>query len=353
MADSSIEIRHRNGSYLVTFERFAYVAASLPDDCIVITDSNVHAHWRIEGRQTVVIPPGESAKSLEQFGRLVSECARLGAKRKTTLAALGGGVIGDLAGFVASAYMRGVPYVQVPTSLLAQVDSSVGGKVAIDIPEGKNLVGAFYPPAAVFICEETLGTLPDRHFVNGCAEVIKYGAILDEGLARELDTQPLFRSDPRLGNIVERCIRLKAKVVAEDELDLTGLRACLNFGHTVGHAIERVTGYGPTLHGEAVAVGMVVESLLGEAIGVTPQGTADWMAQYVGKHGLPAVHDCLADAAGLVAAMRTDKKNEGRGLGFSLLTRIGECKLVTGVGEGTVAAMIEKACKRFAGHWLS
>lgn len=350
MAQPSIEIRHRTGSYSVQFASFANVQRLLPEDCLVITDSNVNAFWRFDGRKTAVIPPGESAKSLEQFGGLISECAKNGATRKTALVALGGGVIGDLVGFVAATYMRGVPFIQVPTTLLAQVDSSVGGKVAIDMPEGKNLVGSFYPPQAVYVCGETLETLPARHFANGCAEVIKYGAILDEGLARKLDSEPMLEADGRLGEIVERCIRLKADVVARDELDLTGLRACLNFGHTVGHAIERVTGYGPTLHGEAIAVGMVAECLVGESAGITPPGTADWMAQYVAKHRLPAFHDCLLDAETLVEAMRTDKKNEGRGIAFSLLTRIGECKLVTGIDESAVVASIKEACKRYAGH---
>lgn len=350
MANRSFEIRHRNGAYTVQFLDFAEARREIPEGSVVITDSNVHSHWRLEGLETIVIEPGESAKSLEQYGRLISECANRGAKRKTTLVALGGGVVGDLVGFVAATYMRGVPYLQIPTSLLAQVDSSVGGKVGIDMPEGKNLVGAFYPPAGVHICLDTLKTLPARQFRNGCAEVIKYGAILDEGLARELDWEPLLGIEPRLGHIVERCITLKADVVARDELDLTGLRACLNFGHTVGHAIERVTGYGPTLHGEAVAVGMVVESLLGEAEGVTPKGTADWMEQYVAKHGLATTHECLRDAAGLVRAMRTDKKNEGQGIAFSLLTRVGECKLVTDINESAVESAIEEACRRYAGH---
>lgn len=349
MPIAPIEIQSRAGNYPVRCCSFSDAASFLPDDCIVITDENVNRHWQLAGKRTVVIPPGEGAKSLSQFGELISDCARLGAKRRTSLVALGGGVIGDLVGFVASAYMRGVPFIQIPTTLLAQVDSSVGGKVAIDMPEGKNIVGAFYPPTMVLVCRETMSTLPERQFRNGCAEVIKYGAILDRELADELYRHPLVSPEGPLEQIVDRCIRLKAQVVAEDELDLTGIRACLNFGHTVGHAIEQVTGYGPVLHGEGVAIGMVVESLLGERLGVTPEGTADWMAAYVRKHSLPVSSECMSDAAGLAAAMRSDKKNERTGLAFSLLTRIGECKLSTGVEETVVIDAIKEACKRYAG----
>ena len=349
MATSPIVIQHRTGTYPVRFESFSKILNDLPEDCLVITDSNVDSFWKLEGKRKIVVPAGESSKSLDQFGKLISDCAKLGAKRKTALVALGGGVIGDLVGFVASAYMRGVPFIQIPTTLLAQVDSSVGGKVAIDMPEGKNIVGAFYPPSAVYVCRETLSTLPTRQFKNGCAEVIKYGAILDEKLANELDSRPLHENDERLEQVIEQCIMLKAEVVAQDELDLTGVRACLNFGHTVGHAIEQITGYGPILHGEAIAVGMVVEALLGEMMGVTPAGIADWTDQYVQKHGLPSTCNCLNNENELVPAMRSDKKNEGQGIGFSLLTRIGQCKLVTGVDENTVAAAIKEACKRYAG----
>jgi len=349
MATSPIDIQHRTGSYPVQFASFETIKSCLPDDSLVITDSNVDSFWKLHGKRTIVVPAGEGSKSLEQFGKLISECARSGAKRKTTLVALGGGVIGDLVGFVASAYMRGVPFIQIPTTLLAQVDSSVGGKVAVDMPEGKNIVGAFYPPSAVYICSDTLRTLPSRQFKNGCAEVIKYGFILDEELANELDRNPVQENDGRLDQIVERCIRLKADVVAQDELDLTGVRACLNFGHTVGHAIEQATGYGPILHGEAIAVGMAVEGVLGEMIGITPTGTADWIEQQVRKHGLSSTAKNLRNPDDLVPAMRSDKKNEGQGIGFSLLTRIGQCKLVTGVDESTIAAAIKEACKRYAG----
>lgn len=349
MATSPIDIQHRTGSYPVRFVSFADFQKDLPEDCLAITDSNVDAFWQLEGRKKIVVPAGEGSKSLDQFGKLISQCAKLGVKRKTTLVALGGGVIGDLVGYVASAYMRGVPFIQIPTTLLAQVDSSVGGKVAIDMPEGKNIVGAFYPPSAVYVCRDTLSTLPPRQFRNGCAEVVKYGAILDASLANDLDNNPLQENDGRLEQIIERCIELKAGVVAQDELDLTGVRACLNFGHTVGHAIEQITGYGPILHGEAISVGMVAEALLGEMIGITLPGTADWMEQHLTKHGLPSTCECLRKTEELVPAMRSDKKNEGQGIGFSLLTRIGECKLVTGVDEKTIAGAIKEACKRYAG----
>lgn len=302
----------------------------LPPDCRILTDANVAAVAPLPKVPTLVLSPGEATKSLGTFGEALGWLATSGASRRTTVVALGGGVVGDLAGFVAAAYMRGVPCLQIPTTLLAMVDSSVGGKVAVDLPEGKNLAGAFWPPSEVRLPLDALDTLPPRQRTNGMAEVLKYGFILDAPL---LDA-PLD---------VLRCVALKAQVVEEDEHETTGRRAILNFGHTVGHAIERLTGYGPVLHGEAIAVGMAVEAVLGERLGVTAPGTADVVRETLERHGLSTRHPIVREAGGMLAAMRGDKKAVGGRLAFSLLTRIGECKLVADVPEDDVRRVLESS----------
>jgi 3-dehydroquinate synthase len=327
----------------------SHAVAALPTDVRVITDRNVEAAlkgassapWPWSPSDVLVLPPGESTKDLETFGRCLSWLAASGASRKTTVVALGGGVIGDLAGFVASAYMRGISLVQVPTTLLAQVDSAVGGKVGVDLPEGKNLAGAFYPPAAVSICPETLRTLPERQLRNGMAEVLKYGFILDPDMLGMIPADLLTAVDDEWDRIVMRCLALKAAVVEGDEFEKTGLRAVLNYGHTVGHAIEKVTGYGPVLHGEAISIGMVAEARLGEALGISQKGTAEAVEAELVRAGLPVHHEALDDGEALVQAMRLDKKAVGGSLAFSLLSRIGVCKLVTDVPVAAVLASLK------------
>jgi 3-dehydroquinate synthase len=313
----------------------------LPPNAFVITDGNVDRALRPEGPK-LVLEPGERTKGLEAFGQCLSWLAQQGASRKATVVAFGGGVVGDLAGFVAASYMRGVRLLQIPTTLLAQVDSSVGGKVGLDLPEGKNLAGAFLPPAEVRLCPQTLDTLPPRQFANGMAEVWKYGLILDAELFDRLRRDPLRPRHPELASVVERCVRLKADVVEEDEFETTGRRAILNFGHTIGHALETVTGYEELLHGEAIAIGMVYEALLGERMGLTPAGTREAVVEAMRLSDLPVDHPALTDAEALLDAMRRDKKaSEGR-LAFSLLTRVGECKLVEGVDEAAVRAALRE-----------
>ncbi len=337
-----LTVRHSAGSYPIQTSRLKDAVSALPADARVITDENVRASLQGPWRDgyVLVLPPGEGAKDLATFGRCLSWLAETGASRKTSVVAFGGGVIGDLAGFVASAYMRGVPFLQVPTTLLAQVDSAVGGKVGIDLPEGKNLAGAFYPPSAVYICTEVLGSLPERQLRNGMAEVLKYGFILDPGLLDMLPQALSNISDPEWERIVTRCLALKADVVERDEYETTGLRAVLNFGHTVGHAIEQVTGYGPVLHGEAISIGMVVEARLGEALGCTAPGTWERVEAELRRMGLPTHHPSLSNGSPLLEAMRRDKKARTGSLAFSLLTRIGECKLVTDVPEQAVLASL-------------
>ncbi|MBX7132981.1 MAG: 3-dehydroquinate synthase [Fimbriimonadaceae bacterium] len=308
----------------------------VPADAIVFTDENVARHWPVAAQQTVVLPPGEHTKSVEFFEFCHRKLAELRATRKTPLVAFGGGVIGDLVGFVAATYMRGVPYIQVPTTLLAQVDSSVGGKVAIDLPEGKNLVGAFYTPREVLVSTEYLSTLDPREYDNGMAEVWKYGAIMDAEFFEMLEPGAMAQDA-----LVRRCVKLKAKVVEADEFETTGLRAILNFGHTIGHAIEKVENYAGHKHGEAIAMGMVAEAKLGEALGMTPPGTSQKIEQALSGQRLPTRIPRNHSADALLQAMAIDKKAGPDGLAFSLLTRLGACKLVQNVDEASVREVLE------------
>lgn len=340
-----MKIVHHQGAYEVRETSTDRLLADLPGSSYVITDENVHAVLGSgipEGTPCLVLPPGEGSKNLETFGRCHDWLADVGASRKSTLVALGGGVIGDLVGFVAATYMRGIPFIQIPTTLLSQVDSSVGGKVGIDLPSGKNLVGAFHAPTEVRLDVEILNHLPSRQLINGSAEVWKYGAIMDADLYQRLEETPVHPDGAALGPIVRRCIALKAQVVEEDEFETTGRRAILNFGHTIGHAIEFLTGYGPVLHGEAIAVGMVAEARLGENLGITPLGTATRLREAFVAQGLPIFHDCLSQSESLIAAMRRDKKASHGRLAFSLLTQIGGCKLVQDIDDADVRASLSE-----------
>lgn len=315
-------IRHQNGSYPVTFVRWRELDDLLPDNYVVLTDCEVAKHWKLPGsRPVVTIPAGEASKDGETFLRCHSELAKLGLRRQGGIVAIGGGVVGDLAGFVAATYQRGVGFIQIPTTLLAMVDSSVGGKVAIDLPEGKNLVGAFYPPQAVYVALETLDTLPEREYRSGLAEALKYGFIADPDLLTTLKLGKLNEAT------VARCIAEKQRVVEADEFETLGLRATLNYGHTVGHALEQLTGYSELKHGEAIAIGMVIEAELGEYLAVTEPGTADVVREILAEAGLPVEHELLKSADELIEVMRRDKKGRGSELAFSFLLRIGECKL--------------------------
>lgn len=336
-----IEVRHHRGSYPVRTLTRADLLTDLPANSYVITDANVDAALRPEGKK-LVLEPGERTKGLEAYSHCLSWLATERASRKATIVALGGGVIGDLGGFVAATYMRGVRFLQIPTTLLAQVDSSVGGKVGIDLPEGKNLAGAFLPPGEVRLSVEVLETLPARQFANGMAEVLKYGLILDADFFASLDREPLEPGHPELGTAVMRCVQMKADVVEADEFETTGLRAILNFGHTIGHALETVTGYESLLHGEAISVGMILEARLGELIGMTPVGTTEAVREAMRKASLPTHYDAVQNVDSMIDAMRRDKKASEGSLAFSLLTRIGECKLIEGVDENAVRAVLRE-----------
>ena len=334
-------IQHRNGTYPIEFLRLDQVG--LDPNSPIITDSNLaklYPNFLNGFQHPWVIPAGEASKSLGVFGECLEWLVKIGAHRKTEIIAFGGGVVGDLVGFVAATFMRGIRYIQVPTSLLAQVDSSVGGKVGIDLEGGKNLAGAFHPPSKVLVCAELLQTLPERQLINGAAEVWKYGAIMDLDLLATLRAQPI-QAQQNLTPIIQRCIELKAQVVQEDEFETTGRRAILNFGHTIGHAIEKVLHYDTLLHGEAISIGMVLEAELGENLGITEPGTARLLREDLARQGLPITLPAGLQAPEILLAMQSDKKSLGQGLSFSFLTSLGTCKLVHGVEQEHVLSVLK------------
>lgn len=298
----------------------------------VVTDSNVgplYAETLVKslhdnGFMTTIItiPAGEKSKSAEMLMKLYDEMLDFGLTRTDLVIALGGGVVGDLTGYAAASLLRGIPYIQIPTTLLAQVDSSVGGKVAIDLPQGKNLVGAFNQPKAVIIDTECLKTLNPRVLSDGMAEVIKYGAIKDKNLFELLEsiktTKELFAN---IDKIIYNCCDIKRQVVEDDEFD-TGGRMILNFGHTFGHAIEKQYNYETYTHGEAVGVGMIMACEYGEKIGLTKPGTAERMLKIIQNYHLP--HEVEISKSELAEAVAVDKKGDGSMINLILLNQIGD-----------------------------
>jgi len=275
----------------------------------------------------LVIPAGESNKTRDTWARLTDQMLAKGYGRDSAVIALGGGVVGDLAGFVAATFMRGIPVVQVPTSLMAMVDASIGGKTGVDTFAGKNLVGAFHLPAAVVVDPQVLATLPLRELRAGIAEIVKHGVIADDaylrevvGSAKELLGKDGPGSDRMLAAIVHS-IEIKAEIVSRDERE-DGLRKTLNFGHTIGHAVELVSGYS-MLHGEAVAIGMALEGKLAERIGVAEAGTADAITEALRAAGLPTDLPQPFERDAVLEAMRSDKKGQSGKLRFALPLRIG------------------------------
>ncbi len=284
----------------------------------------------------LVLPAGERFKTLRRAAWLYRALLEAGADRASVLLILGGGVLGDLGGFVAATYMRGIPFVLIPTTLLAQIDASIGGKVAVDLPEGKNLVGAFYQPRLVLIDPELLRSLPTRHWRNGLAEMFKYGAALDKGLWRRLQShlerkviQPRrIAKEPAEWLLpIARCIAIKALIVGEDERDERGIRAQLNFGHTVGHAVEAALGYRQWLHGEAVAAGMCVEAELGALLDITPRQVVLELVETLQAAGLPTRLPPLP-VEQLLNYMQHDKKRVGSRLRVVLLREMGQAQLI-------------------------
>ena len=285
---------------------------------------------------TIVLPDGEAYKTWQTLNLIFDDLLKHSCDRKTTLFALGGGVVGDMTGFAAASYMRGVPFVQVPTTLLAQVDSSVGGKTGINHPLGKNMVGAFYQPQLVLCDLSTLNTLTARELSAGLAEVIKYGPIADMVFFDwiEANIDALLARDPAaLAHAVKRCCEIKAYVVGQDERE-AGLRAILNFGHTFGHAIEAGLGYGAWLHGEAVGCGMVMAAQLSQRLGLVDAAFVARLTALIKKAGLPTVAPALAPTAQAntdryLELMRVDKKAEAGEVKFILINQPGQCVVQT------------------------
>ncbi len=272
----------------------------------------------------ITVPDGEEYKTLKEASAIFDGLIEHRMERSSPIVALGGGVIGDMAGFVAATYLRGVPYIQVPTTLLAQVDSSVGGKTAVNHPKGKNLIGAFYQPKAVFIDPEVLSTLDPREVRAGLAEVVKYGVIWDNVFFKFLEdnSNALFKPGPELIKAIERSCEVKATVVSADEKE-SGLRSILNFGHTFGHAIEALTGYGKFKHGEAVSIGMCMASKLSVKIGLASPEVERRVSGLLTSLGLPATPPSLS-ADDFIGSMRLDKKVTGSRIRFVLVTEIGK-----------------------------
>ena len=321
-----------------------------PRRAVIVTNATIARHWLEPLRAALVrggiavdvllVPDGETHKDWTTLQDLITRLLELRAERSTFLVALGGGVVGDLTGFAAAVYQRGMPFIQVPTTLLAQVDSSVGGKTGINHPLGKNMVGAFYQPRAVLIDTQCLATLPQREVSAGMAEVIKYGAIRDAGFFAWLEAgmdQLLAGDSTALTHAIFESCRIKAEIVAADERE-TGQRALLNFGHTFGHAIETAEGYGVWLHGEAVAAGMVLAARLSErTLGFAPADTAR-LSDLIGRARLPVAPPVLPFERWRDLIAR-DKKVESGAVRFILLSALGNASVRSNIADRDLAAM--------------
>jgi 3-dehydroquinate synthase len=305
--------------------------------CAIITDTNVGRQYAKPAYNAlvqagfepslVIVPAGETAKSLKSVHSCYDRLASHRLERKSFIVALGGGVVGDLAGFVAATYLRGIPFVQVPTTLLAHVDSSVGGKTGVNLKAGKNLVGAFHQPRLVLCDLEALATLPAREFRAGLAEIIKYGIIYDAALFARLERdlpKLLRRESKKLGEVIARCCEIKADVVGQDETE-SGLRAILNFGHTIGHGLEAISSYGKYLHGEAISIGQVAAAKLSTALAGLPEKDAARIMELFQRAGLPTeVKLNTSQRPKLLAAMKLDKKVSNGEIKFVLAKKIGQ-----------------------------
>lgn len=319
---------------------------------IIVTDDNVgplHGSGLIAVLKTagltvdmIEFPAGEHSKNIDTAVEIAEKLLDLGADRNSLLLALGGGVVGDMAGFVASIFMRSVPYIQIPTTLLAQVDSSIGGKTAVDLPSGKNLLGTFYQPRAVFTDLHYLTTLPEKEFKNGLAEIIKYGIIDDEKMFSLLENniEQVKRKDPALLlKLVEGCCRIKKSIVEIDEKE-QGLRRILNYGHTLGHAIESESAFS-IAHGEAVALGMTAAARISENVGYLESAECKRIEDLIGKAGLPGRIPVSLSTRGIMSRLKTDKKKDGDVVHFVLLKKIGMPFVNGGIDDKITATVIE------------
>lgn len=327
------------------FDLSKYLAGT---DCLIVSNETVAplyldkliADLDVCSVESISLPDGEAHKTVATVTMVLDKLVSAKANRDTTVIALGGGVVGDIAGFAAACYMRGVAFIQVPTTLLAQVDSSVGGKTGVNHPQGKNLIGAFHQPRIVLADIDTLNTLPDRELSAGMAEVIKYGAIADEAFLTWLEQNMsalLDKQAAALTYAIGRSCEIKAEIVADDERE-AGRRALLNFGHTFGHAIEHCQGYGEWLHGEAVAAGMIMAA---EFSGVDADDVQR-LRNIVAAAGLPTAPPAL-DATALLDAMQMDKKIRQKQLNFILLRALGDAFLTSAYDESKLQRVLESA----------
>ena len=349
LGDRSYEIKIQTG--LLSRLGSECLRLNLGKKCAVISDANVAPHYakpaldslRQAGFEPVLLTmaAGETAKSLKNVQRCYDELASHRLERKSFIVALGGGVVGDLAGFVAATYLRGIPFVQVPTTLLAQVDSSVGGKVGVNLKAGKNLVGAFYQPRLVLCDLATLETLPLREYRSGLAEVIKYGIIFDRILFGRLEKvldKLLARDSQALASVIARCCEIKAEVVGADETE-GGVRAILNFGHTIGHGLEAISKYGKYLHGEAISIGQVAAAKLSEELTSLPADDSKRIAALFERSGLPTRAPLTKRMRRkLRDAMQLDKKVSGGDVKFVLARSIGKVQF----GQKVPAQALER-----------
>jgi 3-dehydroquinate synthase len=322
------------------------IAALLkPSRCAVVTDSNVaplHAEalelsLRAGGFEPrrVVVPAGESSKSFEQTAKIADAMISAGLDRSSLVVALGGGVIGDLAGFVAAIYYRGIPCIQIPTTIVSQVDSSVGGKTGINAPGGKNLIGSFHQPRLVIADTETLRTLPPREFHEGFAEIIKHAAIRDPSMLEADD------SLDSIASLIARNVAIKAAIVAEDEFETKGVRALLNFGHTIGHGIENAAGYGRLLHGEAISLGLVAALRLSVEKSGLPSDQSARVLDALRRHHLPMRLPEDISTGAIMEAMSKDKKFHAGAIRFVLLRGLGGAFVAESVTESDILRAIE------------
>ena len=331
--------------------------ASRARRCAVVSDARVAALYaetvlsslRAAGYEAslIVVPPGEASKSMPEAARVAEAMIAARLDRHAFAVALGGGVVGDLAGFVASIFYRGIPFVQIPTTVIAQVDSAIGGKTGVNTPAGKNLLGTFYPPSAVIADLDTLASLPTREFNEGFAEIIKHAVIRDRALFDGLFGFERAAAAGKMAEIIRRNLEIKAAVVAEDEFEREGVRALLNFGHTVGHAVEQAAGYGRFLHGEAIAVGIVAAGRLSVEFAGLPEADFRRLVDLLRHFGLPTRLPPEIGIETVMASLARDKKFEADAVRFVLARRIGDAVL-SAPGQVAVADIRRAVARLYA-----
>ena len=316
--------------------------------CAIISDSNVAPLYASKVSESlannnikselIVVDAGESSKSLESVEKICRKMIKTGHDRHVFVIALGGGVIGDLAGLVASVFYRGVPFIQIPTTIVSQVDSAVGGKTGVNTPEGKNLIGSFYHPKIVITDTLTLSSLPEREFNEGFAEVIKHAAIRDKSMFEDIMSVEGYEN---LDELILRNVEIKARIVEQDEKELSGLRAHLNYGHTIGHAIETAGGYGKFLHGEAISLGLIAANKISSQKSNLSDLENEIIIKALKKFNLPTQLDNSVSTQSLIDIMKSDKKFKNGKIRFVILNKLGEAELSEDVSEDDISLAIE------------